>query len=70
MLTRPNVLSNQILHLHADIATGESRGGTYGVCGEKRTWRRVGYLLLIVNERGIGGEGSWNAIEGERIPVQ
>lgn len=57
MHTRPNVLSNQILHLHTNIARGEAFGGTYGVCGEKRIWRRVGYLLLVVNERDILGEG-------------
>lgn len=68
MLTRPNVLSNQILHLHTDIARGESRGGTYGVCGEKRTWRKVGYLLLAVNERDIGGGVQWEAGSSAEVP--
>ena len=54
MLTGPNVLSNKILRLHANITICEARGGTYGVWGEKKAWCRVGYLRLDVNERGIG----------------
>jgi hypothetical protein len=34
------------------------------VCGEKRTWLSVGFLLLVVNERDIRGvEGEWREIE-------
>jgi len=69
MLTRPNVLSNQILRLHANIAIGETRGGTYGVWGEKRTWYRVGYLRLDVNERDIE-EFGFGCVEDGQVAVR
>ena len=53
MPTKPNVHSIHILRLHANIAKGEALGGTYGVCGEKRTWYSFGYVRLDVNERDI-----------------
>ena len=54
--------SNHILLLHANIAQGEALGGTYGVCGEKRTWYNVGYVRLDVNERVISVVKFMNAL--------
>lgn len=53
MVTRPNVLSTQILFFHANIAIGEEWGGTYGVYGEKRIWYKLGFLWLGISERVI-----------------